>query len=110
MCVSLSDPWIFFCLIAIGTVELKKQISCSLQLTNKSDDYVAFKVFVPPVYLHLCTAKFETLESCELCSGFSLVKFESLIRTLSVVIGEDDEPEEVLCETKCWGYSAPIHM
>ncbi|KAJ8573334.1 hypothetical protein K7X08_009845 [Anisodus acutangulus] len=24
--------------------ELKKQISCSLQLTNKSDDYVAFKV------------------------------------------------------------------
>ncbi|RWW05539.1 hypothetical protein BHE74_00016862, partial [Ensete ventricosum] len=25
-------------------VELKKQISCSLQLINKSDDYVAFKV------------------------------------------------------------------
>ncbi|URD82679.1 MSP domain containing protein, partial [Musa troglodytarum] len=25
-------------------VELKKQISCSLQLTNKSDDNVAFKV------------------------------------------------------------------
>ncbi|KAF3631914.1 Vesicle-associated protein 1-4 [Capsicum annuum] len=24
--------------------ELKKQISCSMQLTNKSDDYVAFKV------------------------------------------------------------------
>ncbi|KAK4738599.1 hypothetical protein R3W88_002296 [Solanum pinnatisectum] len=26
------------------TFELKKQISCSLQLSNKSDDYVAFKV------------------------------------------------------------------
>ncbi|KZV49034.1 vesicle-associated protein 1-2-like [Dorcoceras hygrometricum] len=31
--------------IVIGLiVELKKQISCSMQLTNKSDDYVAFKV------------------------------------------------------------------
>lgn len=28
----------------MGEVELKKQISCSIQLTNKSDDYVAFKV------------------------------------------------------------------
>lgn len=25
-------------------VELKKQISCSLQLSNKTDNYVAFKV------------------------------------------------------------------
>lgn len=41
----LSDPWLFFSFCdLIGEVEVKKQISCSLQLTNKSDDYVAFKV------------------------------------------------------------------
>lgn len=28
----------------LGIVELKKQISCSLQLSNKTEDYVAFKV------------------------------------------------------------------
>lgn len=27
-------------------VELKKQISCSLQLSNKTDSYVAFKVIL----------------------------------------------------------------
>lgn len=30
--------------VCVGTVELKKQSSCSLQLTNKTDKYVAFKV------------------------------------------------------------------
>ena len=29
----------------IDEVELKKQISCSLQLSNKTDEYVAFKVW-----------------------------------------------------------------
>lgn len=37
---------IFFC----ETVELRKQISCSLQLSNKSDNYVAFKVLI---FFHL---------------------------------------------------------
>ena len=34
-----------------GTVELKKQSSCSLQLTNKTDKYVAFKVYT---LFHYC--------------------------------------------------------
>lgn len=28
----------------VDTVELRKQSSCSMQLTNKTDQYVAFKV------------------------------------------------------------------
>lgn len=35
---------LILCLVISPTVELKKQISCSLQLSNKTDDHVAFKV------------------------------------------------------------------
>lgn len=34
-------------------VELKKQISCSLQLSNKTDNYVAFKVSFSDLYVKL---------------------------------------------------------
>lgn len=33
-----------FCLILVAAVELKKQISCSIQLKNNSDNHIAFKV------------------------------------------------------------------
>lgn len=34
----------FSLVLFVNKVELRKQISCSLQLSNKTDDYVAFKV------------------------------------------------------------------
>lgn len=34
----------FSLVLFVNEVELRKQISCSLQLSNKTDDYVAFKV------------------------------------------------------------------
>ncbi|KAH7514164.1 hypothetical protein FEM48_Zijuj11G0059600 [Ziziphus jujuba var. spinosa] len=50
--LELKFPWfgiffffkICFCFLCFCLVELKKQISCSLQLSNKTDNYVAFKV------------------------------------------------------------------
>lgn len=53
ICVSSSS---FFSLFFSGLwwlVELKKQISCSLQLSNKTDNYVAFKVSFSDLYVKL---------------------------------------------------------
>jgi hypothetical protein len=42
LCVFILFIVFYFCFVSL--VELKKQISCSLQLSNKTDNYVAFKV------------------------------------------------------------------
>lgn len=72
-------------LLSAYVVELKKQSSCLVQLENKSDQYVAFKVwlliqlvvqyildfFVPLVLVKICTLQ-QCLQSSFFFSGISL--------------------------------------
>lgn len=69
----------YLCFIFCFLVELKKQISCSMLLTNKSDNYVAFKVkkivfFLSFIFAYLSALKIsdEQLEKLE-CSCICLV-------------------------------------
>lgn len=67
----------YLCFVFCFLVELKKQISCSMQLTNKSDNYVAFKVkklfFFSFIFSYLSAWKIsdEQLEKLE-CSWICL--------------------------------------
>lgn len=92
ICCSLC-LFVFFLIVMLKIVELKKQISCSLQLSNKSDDYVAFKV------------------SWE----FTVITFFNLFLRLQFyftfwISGEDDESKEVLCKAQYWNCDASFYL
>lgn len=96
----------FLVYFVFETVELRRQISCSLQLMNKTDDFVAFKVlsnlFVSFVYFYVFGflveegrgvrwSQFCALEICKL----DLCVFLDV--EIGWFLGKDNKSKEVLC-------------
>jgi len=78
-------------------VELKKQISCSLQLSNKTDSYVAFKVTI--IFLLLIFVYFDKDFILSFSFAF-LVRSVNLILVISVVVKLIWFP--LLVFSQCW--------
>lgn len=117
------------CLRFLGLVELKKQISCSLQLSNKTDNYVAFKVnWFPPSFLSFFISVcfvFYSFGSKGFLSRSSAITrtvmnsnpvfynidlWDIQISNYVWCLGQNNKSQEVLCPTKCWDCVASLHM